>query len=176
MTNRYRRANLTDLETNAQKPGQRYEVSPQLDLEAYNYNVATLDTGTGLSQNAYHYHENQTEFFHALDGRCRVEVEDDAFVLDPDDLVAFEPGIAHLLHNPYDRPCRVIAIGSPPEGRYPVEQVQSYDDLLEERYGGDVPTDGSEGATSDERRADRETSTNDETSVGNETTSDTEGR
>ena len=167
MTNRRRRANLTDLETNAQKPGQRYEVSPQLDLEAYNYNVATLDTGTGLSQNAYHYHENQTEFFHVLDGRCRVEVEDGAFVLDPDDLVAFEPGIAHLLHNPYGRPCRVIAIGSPPDGRYPVEQVQSYDDLLEERYGGDIPTDGSEGATSSDA-----TRAHEATTASSESTSD----
>jgi uncharacterized cupin superfamily protein len=149
MTNHYRRANLTDLETNEQKPGRRYEVSPQLDLEAYNYNVATLDAGTRLSQNAYHYHENQTEFFHVLDGRCRAEVEEGAFVLGTDDLVAFEPGVAHLLHNPYEQPCRVIAIGSPPEGRYPVEQVQSYDDLLEERYDGDVPTEESNGETSD---------------------------
>ena len=164
MTNRHRRANLTDLETNAQKPGRRYEVSPQLDLTAYNYNVATLDAGTRLSQNAYHYHENQTEFFHVLDGRCRVEVEDGGFILEVDDLIAFESGVTHLLHNPYDQPCRVIAIGSPPDGRYPVEQVQSYEDLIDERYGGDVPTEERNGAKrNNETEADEEMIANSDT-------------
>lgn len=138
--NRYQRTNLTDLERNSEKPGQRYEVSPQLGLSEYNYNVAVLDGGSVLSQNAYHYHENQTEFFHVLDGRCRVEVEDGAFTLGIDDLVVFEEGVPHLLHNPYEQPCRIIAIGSPSEGRYPVHQVQSYETLLEERYNDSVPT------------------------------------
>ena len=135
----YRRANVTDLEMNPEKPGQRWEVSPQLDLSGYNYNVATLDPNTTLSQNAYHYHENQAEFFHVLNGSCRVEVEDGAFVCDVDDLVVFEAGTPHLLHNPYERPCRVIAIGSPPGGRYPVHQIQSYDELIARRYDGSIP-------------------------------------
>lgn len=138
-TSGYQRANLAELETNTQKPGERREVSPQLGLAEYNYNVATLDPDTRLSQNAYHYHEKQSEFFHVIAGRCRVEVEDGGFVLDTDDVIVFEQGVPHLLHNPYGRPCRVIAIGSPPEGRYPVHQVQSYEELLEERYGGRVP-------------------------------------
>lgn len=135
---RYRRANLSSLEVNPEKPGQRYEVSPQLGLSDFNYNVATLDTGSALSQNAYHYHENQTEFFHILDRRCRVEVEGESFDLRPDELVVFEEGVPHLLHNPYEQSCRIVAIGSPSGNRYPVHQVQSYDDLLKERYGGTV--------------------------------------
>lgn len=138
-TNRYRRATLSDLDANPEKPGERYEVSPQLALSGYNYNVATVETDTTLSQNDYHYHENQAEFFHVLNGHCRVEVEEGAFDLAADDLVVFEAGVPHLLHNPYEPVCRVIAIGSPPEGRYPVHQVQSYEDLLDERYDGAVP-------------------------------------
>lgn len=132
----YRKVSLSDLEVNSEKPGQRYEVSPQLGLLGYNYNVATLSTGSALSQNAYHYHEDQTEFFHVLDGQCRVEVEDGSFDLRSDELVVFEEGVPHLLHNPYEQSCRIIAIGSPSDNRYPVHQVQSYDDLLEERYEG----------------------------------------
>lgn len=135
MTAGYRRASLAELETNSEKPGDRWEVSPALGIEGYNFNVAELAPGVPLSQNGYHYHENQSEFFYVVDGRCRVEVEDDSFDLEADDTVAFEEGVPHLLHNPFDDPCKIVAIGSPPEGRYPVERVQRYDDLLTERYG-----------------------------------------
>lgn len=137
--NGYRMANLAALEIEPEKPGQRHEITPQLGLSGYNYNVAMLETGSRLSENAYHYHENQTEFFHVLAGNCRAEVESGSFDLGVDDLVFFEAGVPHLLHNPFDRPCRVIAIGSPPEGRYPVHQVQSYEELIEDRYDGTVP-------------------------------------
>lgn len=134
MTDGYERAALADLETNPEKPGERWELSPVLDIPEYNYNVAVIGPGTRLSQNAYHRHENQREFFHVVDGRCRVEVEDGSFDLAVDEVVRFDPGVPHLLHNPYDDPCKVVAVGSPPDGRYPVEQVQSYEELLAERY------------------------------------------
>ncbi|XVH31606.1 cupin domain-containing protein [Haloferacaceae archaeon DSL9] len=128
------RLRLEDAQTNDDKPGDRWELSPELGLSAYNYNVALLEAGERLSQNAYHYHENQEEFFHVLDGRCRAEVDDDSFDLAADEFVRFGPGVPHLIHNPYDAPCKLVAIGSPPDGRYPVHQVQSYEELLAERY------------------------------------------
>ena len=137
----YRRASLSDLETNPDKPGRRWEVSPQLGMTDYNYNVAELDPGTRLSRNAYHYHEDQREFYHVVAGRCRVEVEDGAFVLGTDEFCHFDAGVPHLLHNPYDEVCRIVAVGAPPEGRHPVHRVQSYEDLIDERYDGDVSTD-----------------------------------
>lgn len=136
----YRRAALSDLETNPEKPGRRWEVSPELGMTDYNYNVAELDPGTRLSQNAYHYHEDQREFYHVLAGRCRVEVDEGAFVMGPDEFCRFDAGAPHLLHNPYDEVCRIVAVGAPPEGRHPCHQVQSYEELVEERYDGDVPT------------------------------------
>ena len=135
VTHKYTLAAVSDHEVNDEKPGRRWELSPPLGLTEYNYNVAELERGERLSENAYHYHENQTEFFHLLEGRCRVEVEDGSFTIGPDDLIVFEPAEPHLLHNPFDEPCRLIAIGSPPDGRYPVERLQSYEALLEERYG-----------------------------------------
>lgn len=138
----YERARLTDLETNPEKPGRRWEVSPAMGLTDYNYNVAVLDSGTRLSQNAYHYHENQREFYHVVGGRCRIETDDDSFDLETDGLVVFDAGENHLIHNPFDEPCRLIAIGSPPDGRYPVHQVQSYEELVAERYGDRDPVDG----------------------------------
>lgn len=140
----YVHRSLADLETNAEKPGTRWEVSPQLGLSAYNFNVAVLEPGERLSQNAYHHHDRQREFYYVVSGRCRVEVADGHFDLDTDDVTVFDPGIDHLLHNPSDEPCKLVAVGSPPEGRYPVEQVQSYEELMAERYEGSETEGGEE--------------------------------
>lgn len=130
----FERTTVDECARNAEKPGERWELSPVLGIEAFNYNVAVVSEGERLSQNAYHYHENQTEFFHVVDGRCRVETNSESFDLHTDEVVYFDAGAPHLLHNPFEDRCKVIAIGSPPDGRYPVHQVQSYEDLLAERY------------------------------------------
>jgi len=130
---------VDDRETNPEKPGQRWELSPVLGIDEYNFNVAILEPGDALSENGYHYHENQREFFYVVRGRCQVEVEDEAFVLAEDEVTLFEEGVRHLLHNPFDGPCKVVAIGSPPDGRYPVHQVSPASELLTERYGSASP-------------------------------------
>jgi mannose-6-phosphate isomerase-like protein (cupin superfamily) len=137
----YEHRSLADFEPNPDKPGRRFELSPELGIEAYNLNVAVLEPGEHLSQNAYHYHENQRELYYAVAGRCRIEVDDGSFDVTEDEVAVFEPGTNHLVHNPFDDSCKLIAIGSPPEDRYPVHQVQSFDALIAERYGG-VPTEG----------------------------------
>ncbi|MFB6299703.1 MAG: cupin domain-containing protein [Halobacteriales archaeon] len=139
MPSDYEHYHLDELETNPEKPTKRWELSPQLDLTGYNFNVAIIDPDERLSQNAYHYHENQEEFFYIIEGRCRAETEDGSFDLSADDVVVFRTAVPHLLHNPFDEPCKLVAVGSPPEGRYPVEQVQSYEALLEERYPDSGP-------------------------------------
>lgn len=130
---------LDEFETNPDKPGRRWELSPQIGIDDYNFNVAVLERGESLSENGYHYHENQREFFYLVDGQCQVEVEDGSFRLREDDVVLFEKGVEHLLHNPFDEPTKVVAIGSPPDGRYPVEQVEPAETLLQERYGSATP-------------------------------------
>lgn len=134
MAQGHTRLDLNTVSTNDEKPGSRWEVSPPLGIEAYNYNVAVLESGERLSQNAFHYHEHQSEFFHVVEGKCRVETVDDSFDLATDQMVSFEPGAIHLLHNPFEEQCRLVAIGTPPDGRYPVHQVQSFEELLTERY------------------------------------------
>jgi uncharacterized cupin superfamily protein len=135
----YHHGPLDDFETNPEKPGRRWELSPALGIEAYNFNVAVLDPGDPLSQNGYHFHESQAELFYVVDGRCRAEVEDGGFTLETDDVINFEAGVEHLLHNPFDEPCKLVAIGSPPEGRYPVHQVTPAAELLARRYGDTSP-------------------------------------
>lgn len=130
---------IDDFETNPEKPGRRWELSPQLGIDDYNFNVAVLERGEPLSQNGYHYHENQQEFFYVVDGRCQVEVENGAFRLREDEIVRFDEGVVHLLHNPFDEPAKLVAIGNPPEGRYPVQQVEPAAELLTERYGSATP-------------------------------------
>lgn len=117
------------------KPGERFELADELGIDPFNLNVATLEPGERLSQNHFHYHENQEELVYVASGRCRVEVDDDRFVAEPDDVVRFDAGRegAHLIHNPFDEPVRLLALGWPPEGRKPVRQVKSIDELLAER-------------------------------------------
>lgn len=129
----YERAALSDIEANPEKPSQRWEISPQLGIQGYNFNVAVLEPSERLSQTAFHYHENQEEFFYVIDGECRVETENESFNLSRDEMVVFREGAVHLLHNPFDEPCKLIAIGYPADGRRPVHLVKSYRELLEER-------------------------------------------
>ncbi len=118
---------------NSEKPGTRWELSPVFDIDAYNFNIADLSPGDRLSQNAYHRHPDQREFFYVVSGRIQVEAPDDTFELGKHEAVCFEEGVAHVLHNPFDEPARLIAIGDPPEGRRPVERIKSLDALLEDR-------------------------------------------
>jgi uncharacterized cupin superfamily protein len=126
---------LTESATRDEKPGRRWELSPELGIETFNLNVAILDPGERLSQSHFHYHEHQAELVHVAAGRCRVEVLDDRFVAEQGETVRFDAGESgtHLVHNPFDETCRLVAIGWPPEGRHPVEQVRTFDELLAER-------------------------------------------
>lgn len=130
---------LQTFKTNPDKPGRRWELSPQLGIDAYNLNLAVLEGGEALSENGYHYHEHQRELFYLVDGQCQVEVESGAFRLYEDEVVHFEEGAVHLVHNPFGEQAKIIAVGSPPEGRYPVEQVEPTETLLETRYGSTDP-------------------------------------
>jgi|AntDeeMetagen134_2_1112570.scaffolds.fasta_scaffold04545_2 uncharacterized cupin superfamily protein len=125
------------------KPGQRWELSRELDIDEFNMNVAILEPDERLSQNHFHYHENQAELIYVAGGRCRVEVADHQFVARRDDIVRFDAGKTgvHLVHNPFDEPCRIVAIGWPPEGRHPVEKVKSREELLGEREGTQPETE-----------------------------------
>jgi len=80
MSDGWQRYQLDESETRDDKPGRRWELSPKLDIDAFNLNVAILEPGERLSQNHFHYHENQEELIHVTAGRCRVEVVDDRFV------------------------------------------------------------------------------------------------
>lgn len=135
---------LSDLETNPDKPSDRWEISRQIGITGYNLNVAVIDPGERLSQTAYHYHENQEEFFYCVAGACKVEVPDGSFRLTSDEFVVFREGAVHLLHNPFADPCKVIAIGYPPEGRRPVHMVKSYAEIIAERYPGESEQLGEE--------------------------------
>lgn len=137
MATGYEHASLEDLETNPEKPGRRWELSPQFGIEGANVNVAVLEPGERLSQNHYHYHGRQRELFYVASGRCRAEVPDGHVDLETDDVIAFESGEAgvHVLHNPSEEPCKLVAVGWPQDGRHPVEQVATVDQLFEERYG-----------------------------------------
>ncbi|MFB6305114.1 MAG: cupin domain-containing protein [Haloferacaceae archaeon] len=135
----YDRTRVTDVEPTPDKPGARHELSAALGMTDYNYNVAVVDPGDRLSRTGYHAHPDQEEFYHVLDGRCRVETPDGAFVLGPDGCCRFDPGVAHMLHNPYDAPCRLVAVGAPPDAHHPVRQVSPFEEFLAERYPDGVP-------------------------------------
>lgn len=132
---------LDDEEPVPDKPARRWVLSPTLGIDAFNFNVAVLDPGERLSRTHFHYHEAHEELFHIAAGRCRIEVEDGGFVAEPGDTVAFDSGPSgvHLAHNPFDEPCRLVAIGWPPDATHPVQQVATREELLDARS-----TDGPE--------------------------------
>lgn len=123
----WKHVTLDDLETNREKPGNRWEASPALGIDAFNFNIAVLEQGERLSQNHFHYHENQQELFYVVTGACRVETWDETFTLSEDEIVSFEKGEkgAHVLHNPFEESCKLAAIGWPQDGRYPVHQLET---------------------------------------------------
>lgn len=135
MADGWTRVRLEAVESREDKPGRRWELSAALGVGAFNFNVAVLRPGERLSASHYHYHEGQTELVYVADGRCRVEVAEGGFVAERDDVVRFDAGPegVHLVHNPFDEPCRLVAIGWPPDGRHPVETVKTTDELLAER-------------------------------------------
>lgn len=139
MSEDYRRVALADLAPNPEKPSARWEVSRALDLDGYHLNVAEVGPGERLSRSAYHRHPEQEECYYVAAGIGRVEVPDGSFDLGPDEACVFRPGTPHLLHNPHDAPVRLLALGAPAEAHHPVEQVQSYEELLAERYPEGVP-------------------------------------
>ncbi|MFB6112581.1 MAG: cupin domain-containing protein [Halodesulfurarchaeum sp.] len=135
----YTHYSLEDLDTHPEKPGSRWELSPELGIEAFNFNVAIIDPDERLSQTHFHYHHEQSELFYVAAGRCRVETESEGFDLETNEIVVFEPGESgvHVLHNPFDAPCTIVAVGWPPEDRHPVTKVETLESLLERRYGED---------------------------------------
>lgn len=61
-----------------------------------------------------HWHLREEEHFYVLQGRCVLRVDDERHTMSTGDYVCFPAGtrIAHAFENPYDEPCRVMAIGS----------------------------------------------------------------
>jgi uncharacterized cupin superfamily protein len=80
MSEGWKRVRPTEREPREDKPGRRWELSPELDIDQFNLNVAILKPGERLSQSHFHYHHNQAELIHIAAGRCQVEVSDDRFV------------------------------------------------------------------------------------------------
>lgn len=123
---------LADLSPNPDKPARRYEVSPSLGIDGYNFNVAFLEPGEGLAKSGFHYHEEQEEFFYVLEGRCRVELEEGSIDLDADEMILFEPETPQFIHNPFDERTKLVGIGYPPEAHHPSHTLRSAAEMLEE--------------------------------------------
>lgn len=130
----YEQANLSDIPVNEDKPATRHEVSKTLGIDGYNLNVAIIEPSERMPQSGLHSHEAQEEFFYVMQGRCRVELESDAVDLDSDDMILFHPGTAQMIHNPFETPVKLMAIGYPADKHQPADIVQSAEDLLAERY------------------------------------------
>ncbi len=131
MSDGWKHIPLSGVERNPEKPGKRWEISPELGIETFNLNVAVLDPEERLSQNQFHYHENQQELFFVVEGRCRVETREESFEMGIDEAVVFEKGEAgaHVVYNPFEEPCKLVAIGWPPDGRYPVHQLKAMSEV-----------------------------------------------
>ncbi len=133
MAGAYERRALTELTPNPEKPAARFEITEALGLSGYTFNVAVLEAGERLPQSGLHYHDAQEEFFYVVDGRCRVELADESVDLDRDEMIVIRPGTAQMIHNPFAEQCKLIAVGSPPEGHATAEIVKPAREVLAER-------------------------------------------
>jgi len=64
---------------------------------------------------AYHYHDEQVEFFYVLDGTLHVETPDEEYVVDTDQALFVDPGSPQRAYNPEDADgtTRILAVGAP---------------------------------------------------------------
>jgi uncharacterized cupin superfamily protein len=62
----------------------------------------------------FHYHQREEEHFFVLSGRCILRSGTERYEMGPSDYVCFPAGtaVAHCFENPFDEPCRVLAIGT----------------------------------------------------------------
>ena len=128
----YRTVATADLSPVEGKPGERLDLSGALGVEDVSVNLARLAPGERLSQNAYHRHPTQAECYYVLEGEVAVETEAGRETLGADEAAAFDPGAPHLLHNAAGADARLLAFGTPADGRYPTERLREYEAFLDE--------------------------------------------
>ena len=75
--------------------------------------VDVTDIPPGKKSSYSHHHKNKEEFFFVLSGRCRVNLGDESYELNPGDAVSRPAGtgIHHQFENPYQEPCSVLMLG-----------------------------------------------------------------
>lgn len=135
----YARVSFDAVPARDDRPASRHELSPALGIEGYNLNVTDVEPGERHPLTGLHFHGEQEEVFLAMAGRCRVELRDGSIDVGPREAIAFRPATAHCIHNPFDERCTLVAIGHPPEAHQPSTQVQSFPELIDERYGEGDP-------------------------------------
>lgn len=61
-----------------------------------------------------HWHMKEEEHFYVLEGRCILRTGAGRFEMGPRDYVCFPAGtgVAHCFENPFDAPCRLLAVGN----------------------------------------------------------------
>jgi quercetin dioxygenase-like cupin family protein len=93
-------------------PGEtlRFKVTGDDTGGALDYLVLTIDPGCGPP---LHIHHTQHETIHFLQGRFKVQVEDEVFISEPGGFVSFPIGVRHCFVNLSDQPCDCILTFSP---------------------------------------------------------------
>ncbi len=79
-------------------------------------NLVTLSPGR---QNCpFHWHLREEEHFYVLEGRCVLRSGTERYDMGAGDYVCFPAGtrVGHCFENPYDEPCRLLAIGGRDDG------------------------------------------------------------
>jgi len=99
-----RMANIPDrmlLKADGEDTGQYYS--------AFEYEAVPHSRGVPL-----HLHEGHEEGFYILEGALEMQLDERVITATPGSFVLVPRGFAHRFANPSDRPCRFLAIFSPP--------------------------------------------------------------
>lgn len=73
-----------------------------------------MELPPGKQSCPFHWHQREEEHFYVLAGRCVLRSGDARHEMGPGDYVGFPAGtgVAHAFENPFDEPCRLVAVGS----------------------------------------------------------------
>jgi uncharacterized cupin superfamily protein len=106
-----------DLPVEPDRPSEMRYVSEAAGLEHIGLRVYRVAPGEEIPLSGMHYHDEQEEVFHVLDGTLAVETPEETFSVEAGQFFAAEPGSPHRAHVPDDAAtdATVVGMGAPPQ-------------------------------------------------------------
>lgn len=108
----YRKRRVDDLPDAPSPATAKKEVDEALGVEAFGFNVYTVEPGERVPW-GYHHHPRHEEVFYVLDGVLTVDIPEGSVVVESGEALHVPPGHPNRAHNAGEAVVRLIAVGAP---------------------------------------------------------------